>query len=464
MRVMLIRYHPMETINTEVPSSLMDEVGVVPPLGLAYIASVLEQHGHQVSILDCEALNLTKEQTVEGIRLFKPDIVGITAMSTTIRGALAAARMAKQCNTTVVMGGPHMSAYPKEVLSYDFVDYGVIGEGEYPMLNLVNALQNREEVAKIKGLVYKEHRNVVVNTPDFVKDIDALPYPARHLLPIEKYKVIIALHPMTTMISSRGCPFPCGYCSKDANHHRYRVRDPKKIVDEMEYVIKKYKVKEIVVVDDTLTLRRDNVIEMCMEIIRRNIKVKWESPTRVDCVDQELLNMMYRAGCRRLRYGVESGDPDILKLMKKGITLEQVENAFRWTKKAGIEAFAYFIIGYMHETPETIKKTIKFAKRIKADMVMFSVATPLPCSELYTTAMKEGYIKGDYWAEYTLGLRSDRLPYLVKDADRWVMKAYRSFYLRPSYVLRRMLKIRTFDDVSKSLNAGKGLFKFRMVD
>ena len=249
------------------------------------------------------------------------------------------------------------------------------------------------------GLIYRKEKEICINPPYFVDNLDGLPYPARHLLPVEKYSVIIALHPIATIVSSRGCPFQCEYCSKDINHNKYRVRDPKKFVDEMEYLIKNYKVKEIIIIDDTLTLNKNNITAICKEIINRNIKIKWESPTRVDCVDPELLKLMYKAGCRRLRYGVESGDQEILSLMKKGITLKQVEDAFKWTKKAKIEAFAYFMIGYRNETEETIKKTIKFAKKIKADMAMFTVATPLPNSEFYKilrkcrVAEKKGDIK-----------------------------------------------------------------------
>ena len=464
MKVMLIRYHPEGDINTEAPNSLMDEAGVVPPLGIAYIAAVLEKGGHNVVILDCMALKLSEEETLKKIMEYKPQVVGVTAMSTTIRGALKAASLAKKSGAIVIMGGPHTSANPKEIMSYNFIDYCIWGEGEYPMLDLVNALEKNESINHIKGLIYRKEKEICINPPYFVDNLDGLPYPARHLLPVEKYSVIIALHPIATIVSSRGCPFQCENCSKDINHNKYRVRDPKKFVDEMEYLIKNYKVKEIIIIDDTLTLNKNNITAICKEIINRNIKIKWESPTRVDCVDPELLKLMYKAGCRRLRYGVESGDQEILSLMKKGITLKQVEDAFKWTKKAKIEAFAYFMIGYRNETEETIKKTIKFAKKIKADMAMFTVATPLPNSEFYKIAQEEGYVEKDYWAKFTLGQTNERLPYLVKDADKWVQKAYYSFYLRPSYILKRALKIRSFDEIKKSFSALKGLISFKMID
>lgn len=462
MKVLLIRYHDRGDINTRLPESLNKVQGVLPPLGIAYIASVLEKAGYEVKILDVTALNLTTQEVCLKIKDEAPEIVGITAMTSSIRGTLEAAKLAKDFGAITVIGGPHMAIYPEETLSYDFVDYGIIGEGEYPMLELVEAIEGRQPIQNIKGLVYKEDGKVRINEAYIVTDLDKIPFPARHLLPMGKYSSIIGLHPVTTMISTRGCPYHCGFCFKGPSDKKYRTRSAQNVVDEMELVVKEYGVREIMFYDDILTLKREHIINICNEILKRGLKIKWESPARVDNVDFELLRLMRKAGCMRLRYGVESGEPDILKLMKKGITLGMVRDALNWTKKAGIETFVYFMVGYIHETPQTIKKTISLAKNLNPNLIMFTVTTPYPGTHLYETAQREGLIDGDYWKQFTLGLRDDRLPYFVPDAEKWVRKAYRSFYFRPNYIVKRLFKIRSWDDVKKHIQAAKGLLSFRM--
>jgi radical SAM superfamily enzyme YgiQ (UPF0313 family) len=265
---------------------------------------------------------------------------------------------------------------------------------------------------------------------------------------------------MTTMITSRGCPFRCGFCFKRETDKVLRLRDPIKVVDEMEDVVKQYKVKEIMFYDDTFTWNKNHVIGICNEILKRNIKVKWEAPTRVDAIDESLLELMKRTGCIRLRYGVESGDPAILKLMNKNINIEMVKKAVRMTKKAGLEVFAYFIIGYANETSQTIRKTINLAKELNCDLVMFTVATPCPQTPFYDMAFQKNIIDYDYWQQFTLGKIDRRFPYFVADADKWIKMAYREFYFRPIYILRQLFKIRSWDDIRKRWWAFKGLFLF----
>lgn len=462
MKILLIRYHDKDNINTRLPESLNKVQGVLPPLGISYIAAVLEKNGYEVAILDAIAENLTKDETRDYIAREKPDLVGVTAMTATVRGALEAASVAKECGARVVVGGPQLAVYPNETLSYDSVDFGIVGEGEWAMLELVKALEGNQSLDEIEGLAYKKDGQVIVNEPAVVEDLDDLPFPARHLLPTDKYSSIIGLNPVTTMISMRGCPFKCSYCAKQPTDPRCRFRSARNVVDEMEQVIQDYGVREIMFYDDTFTMRRSHVAGICEEILRRGLKVKWEAPTRVNVVDRELLQLMQRAGCIRLRYGVESGDPDILRSMNKGITLDQVRDVFKWTRQAGIETFAYFMIAYIGETPETIKRTMSFANELDPDLVMFTVTTPYPDTPLFDMVADQGIVDRDYWRDFTLGKRSDRLPYLVEGADRWTKKAYRRFYLRPSYIMKEVAKIRSWDTLKKHFWAAEGLLLFKM--
>lgn len=460
MNITLIRYHDEGNINTRLPESLNKNQGVLPPLGLAYIAGSLEKAGHIVKIIDAIAENLTRNEVKERIMEFKPRVVGVTCMTPTIRGALEACRIGKECGAIVIIGGVHLEAYPRETLSYDFIDYGIIGEGEESVIELLDAIKNSKSLDGIRGLVYKKNNGVELTPPRIVEKIDEIPFPARHLLPMEKYNSIISLYPMTTMITMRGCPFRCGFCFKRETDKMIRMRDPIRVVDEMEYAVRQFKVKEIMFYDDTFTCNKNHVISICNEILRRGLRVKWETPTRVDVIDDNLLRLMKEAGCRRLRFGVESGDPGILKLMNKNINIEIVKRAIRMTKKSGIEVFGYFIIGYADETPETMQRTIDLAKELNCDLVMFTVATPCPGTHLYSLALQKNVVNFDYWRDFTLGKIDYRFPYFVVDADDWVKKAYRAFYFRPNYILKQFFKIRSWDDIKKRWWAFKGLVNF----
>ena len=464
MKILLIRPHDIGNINTRLPESLNKRQGVLPPLGISYIASVLERAGHVVKVLDAIALNLTTEELRESIREFMPDVTAVTTMTPTLFGALESARIAKENGSITVIGGPQISVYPKETLSYSFLDYGVNGEGENVMLELVKRLEEGSTPNDIQGLVYRQKDTVCVNGSAIIDDVDSIPFPAYHLLPMDKYNSIIGLYPVSTMISSRGCPYKCHFCFKQPSDKKIRFRLPRNVVDEMEYLVKKYKVREIMFYDDVMTAKRSHVVGICEEMLSRGLNVKWEAPARVEHVDESLLALMHKAGCIRLRYGVESGSEEMLNLMNKNITLKQVKEAFKLTKKAGIETFAYFMVGYAHETPVTMQKTIDFALELSPDLVMFTVVTPLPETPLYDLARREGLIVKDYWQEFTLGkIRNQRIPYFVPDAEQWAGKGYRAFYFRPRYVLRQLSKIHSWDALKKAWQAFQGLVMFNMM-
>ncbi len=462
-KVVLVRYHDKGNINTRLPESLNRVQGVLPPLGIAYVAAVLETKGVNVSIGDAQGSNYTASDFRDAIQKEHADIVAITCMTPTFHGALEAAQICKELGLTVVLGGSHISVYPKESLQSEFVDFCIVGEGEYTMAELVDALENNTDYSNIKGLGYKNGEEIVVNQARIVKDVDSLPFPAFHLLPMKKYSSVIGLHPVSTMISTRGCPYQCGFCFKQPSDRRFRTRNPQSVVDEMEMLVEKYGVKEIMFYDDTITVRREHVVGICNEILKRGLKVKWESPTRVNLVDEEMLRLMKKAGCIRLRYGVESGDPRILKLMNKRITLEKVQEVFALTRKIGMESFAYFIIGYATETPLTMQGTIDLAKKINPDFVMFTIATPYPKTPLHTLSVENGLIDADYWRNFTLGKEVGRMPYLIPDAEEWIKKAYRSFYLRPRFVFKKAKDLRSWSTFKKYCIGAWGLVRFNML-
>jgi len=464
MKIALVRYHDNGNVNTRLPASLNRVRGVLPPLGIAYLAAYLLQQGHVVDLIDAPAEGLSRDAYRQRLESFKPDLVGVTAMTSTFEGSLEAARIAKETGATVVLGGAHLSAYPAESLSFDYVDFAIIGDGEIPLAGLATSLEKGAPFAEIPGLVYKDGGRVVNNGPYIQMDLSVLPSPAYHLLPLNRYTSLISSSKVATLISARGCPFKCGFCYHQPTDDHYRMIEPMRVVDEMEMLVKKYGMREIMFYDDTLTMNREHIVKICHEIIRRKLKVRWESPSRIDRVDTELLTLMAKSGCFRIRFGVESGNENILKLMNKRITLKQVEAVFGDCRKIGIETFAYFIVGYARENAKTMRDTIDFAKKINPAYVMFTIATPYPFTHLYALAEEQKLVDANYWRDFTLGKRKDRLPYFVPDAEDWIRTAYREFYFRPSYVLRSLLSVRSLQKLKNGIVTAWGLLWFRVVE
>ena len=463
MKVTLIRYHDLDNTSTRLAKSLNDRQGVLPPLGLAYIASALEEAGHEVDLIDAIALCLSREEVSKRIEQFDPELVGITAMTPTFHGALEAARIAKTHNRKTVIGGVHMSIYAEETLSYQEVDFGIVGEGEETIVELCSALNEGQDYSSIEGLCYKrDDDSIKVGRARIVQDITKLPMPSYHLLPMEKYSSIIGMKPVSTMMGSRGCPYKCGFCFKTPSDKKYRTRSAENIVDEIEYLIKNYKVREVMFYDDIMP--KAYARGLSNEIIKRNIKINWQTPQRVNLVNPELLKLMAKAGCHILRFGVEQGDPDMMRLVEKKTTIDQVRLSFQAANDAGIKTFAYFIIGYTGETERTMQATIDLAKDLNPTYVMFTKAVPLPQTPLMIQSVSKGLVDPEYWRNYTLGIRQAPMPNLVPNAEKWVAHAYRSFYLRPLVIIQRLLSIRTYHDIKRHIDAFFGIVGFKMND
>ena len=460
MKILLIRHDDSEHENTRLPKSLNKKQGYLPPIGLSYICAALERAGHDVKLLDAQALRLSDDEIREHIRKFNPRLVGLSTMTPAFRSAIKTARLVKQEGVEVMMGGCHLSLFPEQTLSFDEVDYGVLGEGEETVVELCAALEEGRPVGSIDGTASKQDGEIKVNRPMIVEDLDKLPIPSYHQLPMDDYSSIIGLHPVSTIMGSRGCPYRCSFCFKGPPDARYRKRRPEDIVDEMELLIKKYKVKEIMFYDDMMP--KGHVAEICEDMLRRDLRIQWESPQRVNMVTPELLKLMKRAGCRMLRFGVEQGDPYMMtQVINKKIDIELTRNAFRWTHEAGIETFAYFIIGYLGETPETMEKTIKLAIELNPRYVMFTKAVPLPGTQLHEEAIKGGFIAADYWEKFILGQKTTPISDFVPDADKWVERAYRKFYFRPKFIARQLMNIRSMKDLRKNVDGFMGILNFR---
>lgn len=424
-----------------------------PPLGLCYIAAVLEMAGHEVRIIDGQAERESVERISQVVLDYEPDVVGITATTPMINDAARIAELVKKEREEIktIVGGPHVTAMPVETLeAFPHIDIGVLGEGERTISSIISSISDDRALSNIDGIVWRHSGTVVYNPPGpMIQDLSMLPFPARHLCNPSHYRSISAhgeVGIFTTMESSRGCPFQCIFCYPMFGR-TVRFRSAQNIVDEMESVHKDFNVKIIGFVDDTMTVNRKRVLRLCDEVIHRGLQkeVEWGCTTRVDTVDEEVLRKMRKAGCVRINYGIESGNPDILKITRKGITLEHAEKAVALTNKVGMETVAYFILGHPYETRETIEDTINFARKLNADVVEFSIMTPFPGTELWRMIEKKcGGIKllNRNWSEFghyghAVISVNDISP---NDLLRYQKLAFKEYYLRPSYIIPQLFK------------------------
>jgi len=389
MKILLL--YPPYTSHVE-----EEKKGYFPPLGLAYIAAVLRTHDHSVRIVDMNVEMKNLEELEKICEKEQPDIVGISSTTITYNTCINILKRIKNIIPSAIriVGGPHASILPQEFVDYS--DFVVVGEGEYTMLELVKTLENSEDPSNIEGLLFKKDGKIVETGPrPLITCPDNLPFPARDLLHMEAYN-----DNKGAILTSRGCPFNCIFC----NSHlifgkKFRARSPKNVVDEIEYLVKKYNVHVIRILDDMFTLNRKRVIEICNEILNRGLNIGWEltNGTRVDKVDKELLEKMHEAGCYRIYYGIESGSKKVLKMLRKGIKLDQVKRVVKWTKEIGIEVGGFFMIGGPGETIETLKETEKFIDELNLDYVHLSIATPYPRTDFWNWVLKNGrFVTNDY--------------------------------------------------------------------
>ena len=464
MRVLLINPPSENEISSNTPSIVDEEQGFFPPLGIMYVAAYAEKYTkHQIEILDAQVEQLNYTQIEHEIGKRSPDIVGITTMTFSLIDSISTAKIVKKIDDgiKVILGGPHVGIYPEETIEFPEVDYLVIGEGEITFTELLQNFSDKDKLRNVKGLVFK-HNGDIVNTGlrEFIKDLDALPYPARHITPYKKYRSLLAKETsITTMITSRGCPYRCTFCNRPHMGKRFRARSASNVVDEMEECTK-MGINEIAIYDDTFTLDRQRAMDICDIILSRGLKIKWDIRTRVDVIDKDLLIKLKQAGCNRIHYGIEAGTPEMLKVLRKGINLEQAENAIKWSKEVGISTLAYFMIGSPGETREQIMQTIDFAKKLEPDFAHFSITTPFPATKLYEVGLKEGIIKDDYWRDFAKNpSETFESPYweenlLRKELIELVNFAYKKFYVHPKYILQGILKVRSFEEFKKKAKAG----------
>lgn len=349
---------------------------------MGYIAAYLKKHGISVEIVDCTFLSL--DTALEKVKQSNPRIVGIQVMFSMKEKAVQMAQLLRKDCELLVAGGPLPTSNPEDFLQ--FFDVVCIGEGEETMLELVQAVQNRDELRKVKGITYRENgKTVLTPARDFMKNLDDIPFPARETFDNRAYQRYYSTnfgYTTTSVMTSRGCPFECDFCSRPVFGNMFRSRSAQNIAQEVE-AVHKLGYERVWFADDCFTLGRKRLLSICDELVRRHVAIGWECLSRVDTIDREVAERMKKAGCVRVFFGIESGNDSILKIMNKQITTRQAREAVHTCKKAGIQVGAFFILGYPGETDRTILDTVDFASSLPLDYLSFTFPYPIPGTPLF---------------------------------------------------------------------------------
>ena len=455
MRVMLIQ-PPL--VAADRYGSKMGRLGPTTlPLGLAYIAAVLEARGDYVRIVDAAARKMGYGEIVEECARGTYDWIGVSMLTPMY---LTAARLIGDIRkrlprALIVAGGVHPTLFPETTLEeIPGLDVVVMGEGELTVRELSERIGAGAGLEGVGGLAYRTGGGIVVNEArTFIRDLDTIPLPARHLAGMDRYRPAASYYrrlPSYTMLTSRGCPFHCSYCSKIFGNI-FRAHSVGRIIEEMNVLVQDYGAREVIFRDDTFAINREHTEELCRELITRGMhrRIPWSCMTRVDCIrGRQYLARMKEAGCWGIHFGVESGSQRLLDIIEKGSTIEHIRKVFAWCRELGMETRAFFMLGLPTETREESLNTIRFARELDPDWVQFTLTVPYPGTNLFSIAQKTGSLKSLKWENYqTWGGWSDKeLVYVTDGRDAEDLKALqkqamRVFYLRPKIIFRHIVNL-----------------------
>ncbi len=436
---------------------------VLPNLSSLYLAAWLEKHGHKVKYVEAFALRYDLRDITREIKNFDAEVICISLITEIFQNSLNWIKRIKQeCNIPIVVGGVHMDVYYKETLGYDCIDFGIRGKAWNAIAELMKELEKKNpRFDKIHNLVYKKNNKIMVNP--LGKDTTTLndvPQPARHLTPIKSYSTLLSKKwPTTVALTSSGCPFNCAYC--DVKHISLEFRDAKNMIEEIKQC-DRLGIKEIHYQDETFTLNKQRVIAFCEELKKLNTGISWSIRTRADLVDESLIKLMKEAGCYKIHFGIESANSEVLKNLGRNIPLKKIAEAVNLCRKYKILTLGFVMIGNPGEGKKEALETLEFIKKLPLDFIQVNKLTPCPLSDLYNRLVKEKGI--DYWGEYTKGnwgkikemgnYFSELSDSELEDMQK---KIFREFYFRPSYMLNRILQLRSLKEFKMMFEAALSL-------
>nr|CAX83751.1 Radical SAM domain protein [uncultured bacterium] len=464
MKISLI-FAPYElNTNNEDLAFRDDGIGVIPPLSLLTVAAILEQEGVEVQLIDQQAENLSYNTLLERINRFGPDLLGFTLTTYSFHPVLKwIKRLRKDTGVRVLVGGAHVALYPEETMFHKEIDFAVVGEAEIPLPQLIRALIRGESLSGLKSICYRtpDGTPIIERTRQTMKELDRIPFPARHLIKNELYSNILTRKKnFTVIMSTRGCPYRCTFC--DQKTPPYRWRSPESFIEEVRLNREKFDIQEFDIYDSTFTANRKRVMKICELLVAEGLKVNWTARSTLMAVNHEMLDAMKAAGCHTIMYGVESSNAEILKTMKKSIPRERVVDRIQYTHDIGIQVLGFFMFGYPGETRETIEDTIRYSLELPLDYAQYTVIWPFPDTEIHDLYQQQGDL-GDYWARYTLDPEYNHKIDLVgtslsrDEVSKYVGQAYRRFYFRPKMIWRRLSRVRSLGEFHRASRAGFGI-------
>lgn len=437
----------MDIVFINPPLTLKERFGkfapagnIMPPLGLCYLAAVCRAQGFCTSIIDAPAEGLDTAQVKERILQMRPRFVGVTATTLSIMNAagLASAVKKEAADILTVIGGPHLSSVPEQTMErYSSFDFGVIGEGESTIIELIDSIQGRRNIEDVKGIIYQSPDGLRKTTArKNITDLDKLPMPAWDMLPnyphvYKPLEIALSNRLQGSIITSRGCPYECSYCSRSVFGRVVRYHSIDRSMEMILHQYHQYHVRDLEIYDDTLILSQERIRQLCRRLIAEKLDLIWSCNSTIGSVNRETLKLMKEAGCWKIGFGIESANPDILKMMNKHLNLDQAREVLRASREAGLVNRGYFIIGFPTETRDTIKRTINFAKEAALDIVQFNSFTPLPGSPVCDGIGRYGTFD-DRWDKMNF-IHSVFIPngFDRQGLERAIELAYREFYLRP---------------------------------
>ncbi|MFC2142655.1 B12-binding domain-containing radical SAM protein [Acidobacteriota bacterium] len=463
MKVLLIN---PSIAQSEVYAKYSAGAPCLPPLGLCYLAAVLEQNGHEVRIVDCVAERLFPSDLNPRIEEFRPEVVGVTSTTVSYEAAKKVLEVVKGTDggVTTILGGAHMSSLPRETMEEcGHVDIGVFGEGEYTLLEILERLVQRQPVEGLAGTIVRAGPGLQEGEPRGPhKNLDDIPFPARHLLKdlrMYSHTPFRGAKFMTTMVTSRGCVFDCGFCDQSVFGRGWRYHSTGYVISEISHLQKVYGIDFISFEDDNFMISKKRTHDICEQMISRDFKISWSCLGHVNELDDEVLPLMKKAGCRTIYLGIESGSPRVLEIVNKKTRVEDIRKGVERIKRHGISITGSFILGLPTETREEMQKTIELALSLPLDGVSFFTFTPYPRTRLRELALQNGAVSKS-WRDYS-GHPSS-LPFIPDGFEAQEIldiqsQAYRRFLLRPGYIVRHAGTFANAKALSKGIKFLKAL-------
>lgn len=454
MRVALV-YSPsgMGAYDGEL-QTFHDNFGVLPSLSLGYVAAVFEKNGWECRYFDVIPHGYTPKTLVSEVQSYNPDLLCFSVYTYHFHENRYWIKLLRDAvKKPTLIGGVHLNFYPNETFAYKELDFGLAGEAESTLPDFIEAFENNSGWEKVPGLIWRDRESLKINPgPQLPIDIDKCPYPARHLWPIDKYYTFISSRKnFTPMITSRGCPFRCIFCEQGSK--RFRPHSPEYVVEEIERCVRDFNVREIDMFDSSMTVNKNRIFQISELMQKRKIKVHWSARSRIDTVNYDVLKAMHDCGCYRIYFGIESGDEEVLRRLKKGVEISQIKKTIADCRSIGIETLGFFMIGCPGDNEETIKKTLRLSLSLDLDFAQFNGVRALPGTELYDMVLPE---QGeDFWREYiknpsrSVFAARAQCRLSQEQINRTLRWLYFRFYFRPTYVAKRLAGISSFAELKK---------------